>query len=411
MVQSFARVTGVAAIVTILGMGCSSTMSHQMTPTTMAAAPRSAGTTSVATPAAELRTGINALLSEHVILAAAATGAALEGRSGEFQAAAGALDANSVDIAKAIGAVYGSDTEQAFLPLWRRHIGFAVDYTQGIIIQDKAEQDKAVADLVQYTQDFGAFWNAADPSLPKDVVADLVKTHVLTLKNVIDAQAAKDPVKSYAALRTAAHHMHMIADPLAGTMAKQFPAKFTGSTESSAADLRAMLNVALREHVYLAAAATGAVLGGRNAEFQAAAGALDANSVDIAKAIGSVYGPEAENAFLPLWRRHIGFVVDYTQGVASKDRAKQDKAVADLVQYTQDFGALLNAANPNLPKKVVADLVKTHVLTLREVIDAQASRNLVQTYTALRNAAGHMAMIANPLSDAIVMQFPARYSI
>jgi hypothetical protein len=35
----------------------------------------------------------------------------------------------------------------------------------------------------------------------------------------------------------------------------------------------------------------------------------------------------------------------------------------------------------------------------------------VQACTALRNVAGHMAMIANPLSDAIVRQFPAQYSI
>jgi len=83
--------------------------------------------------------------------------------------------------------------------------------------------------------------------------------------------------------------------------------------------LRATLNLLLREHVYLAADATGAALGGRKAEFEAAAAALDANSQDIARAIGSVYGADAEKAFLPLWRRHIGFVVDYTVGAASRD--------------------------------------------------------------------------------------------
>jgi hypothetical protein len=57
----------------------------------------------------------------------------------------------------------------------------------------------------------------------------------------------------------------------------------------------------------------------------------------------------------------------------------------------------------------VADLVKKHVLTLKEVIDAQASGSIVQAYTALLPAAGHMAMIADPLSDAIVKQFPAKY--
>jgi hypothetical protein len=416
MLKTFARLTGMVAIVSVLGVGCSNTMSHhamsyQMNSTSPAAAQRNAAAGEVATPAAELRTGLNALLSEHVILAAAATGAALGGRDAEFQAAAGALDANSMDLAKAIGAVYGADAEQAFLPLWRKHIGFAVDYTQGVATQDKAKQDKAVMELVQYTQDFGAFLSSANPNLPKPVVAELVKTHVLTLKEVIDAQAAGNPVQAYKALRTAASHMHMIADPLAGAIVKQFPVKFEGVPNSSAASLQSTLNVTLREHVYLAAAATGAALGGRTAEFQAAAGALDANSIALAKAIGMVYGDGAEQAFLPLWRKHIAFVVEYTVGIATKDKAKQNKAVADLVQYTQDFGAFLSSANPNLLKDVVADLVKTHVLTLKEVIDLQASGNAAQAYAALRQAADHMAMIANPLADAIAKQFPAKYAI
>ena len=317
--------------------------------------------------------------------------------------------ANSVDIAKAIGSVYGQGAQDAFLPLWRRHIGFAVDYTVGVATKDKAKQDKAVADLVQYTQDFGAFLASANPNLPKDAVADLVKTHVLTLKDVIDAQAAGDQAKAFAATRTAYAHMGMIADPLAGAIVKQFPDKFPGSTMSAAAGLRSTLTMAFQEHTYLAARATGAALGARDPEFKAAAAALDANGVDISKAIGSVYGQGAQDAFLPLWRRHIGFVVDYTVGVATKDKAKQDKAVQDLVGYSQDFGAFLASANPNLPKDVVAGLVKDHILTLKPVIDAQAAGDQPKVYTMLRSATGHMRMIADPLAEAIVKQFPQKF--
>jgi copper chaperone CopZ len=359
-----------------------------------------------ATPAAGLRVGLNALLSEHVYLAAAATNAALAGRQPEFQAAAAALDANSVDVARAIGSVYGPEAEKAFLPLWRKHIGMVVDYTTGAATNDRAKQEKAVDDLVGYTQDFGAFLSGANPNLPKSVVADLVKHHVLTLKAVIDAQVARDEVKTFAALRAGAGHMRMIADPLAGAIVKQFPDRLAGATDTPAASLRTALNLALREHVYLASAATNAALGGREAEFKAAAGALDANSIAIAKAIGSVYGPDAEKAFLPLWRRHIGMVVDYTVGAASSDRAKQDKAVSELIGYTQDFGAFLAAANPNLPRSVVADLVKHHVVTLKDVIDAQAAKDQGRAFTALRTGAGHMQMIADPLAEAIVTQFP-----
>ena len=205
-----------------------------------------------ATPAAGLRVGLNALLSEHVYLAAAATNAALGGRQPEFEAAAAALDANSVDVARAIGSVYGPDAEQAFLPLWRKHIGMVVEYTVGVATGDRAKQEKAVNDLVGYTQDFGAFLSGANPNLPKAVVADLVKHHVLTLKAVIDAQAAKDQDRAFTALRTGAGHMQMIADPLAGAIVKQFPDKIAGASDTPAATLRTTLNLALREHVYLA---------------------------------------------------------------------------------------------------------------------------------------------------------------
>jgi hypothetical protein len=87
----------------------------------------SASMTSSATKAADLRVALNKLLGEHVILAADATGAALGGRSAEFEAAAAALDGNSQDIAAAVGSVYGAPAGEAFLPLWRKHIGFVVD--------------------------------------------------------------------------------------------------------------------------------------------------------------------------------------------------------------------------------------------------------------------------------------------
>jgi hypothetical protein len=176
------------------------------------------------------------------------------------------------------------------------------------------------------------------------------------------------------------------------------------------AELKSKLSTLLQEHTFLAASATGAALANRQSEFQAAAGALDMNSIDVSKAIGMVYGQGAETAFLALWRKHIGFVVDYTTGVATKDKGKSDKAVGDLVQYTQDFGAFLASANPNLPKDAVAGLVKDHVLTLKAVIDAQASGDAKKTYSALREAAMHMQMIADPLAAAIAKQFPNRFS-
>ena len=176
--------------------------------------------------AGDLRVALNQLLSEHATLAAAATGAALRGRKHEFAAAAGALDNNSIDIAKAMGLAYGEAAGEAFLPLWRKHIGFFVDYTQATAAGSKKKQAKAVNDLLAYAEDFGAFLSSASPALPKDAVAGLVKTHIVSLKDVVDAQAARNNKLAYQKIREAAHHMQMVADPLAATLAAQFPEKF-----------------------------------------------------------------------------------------------------------------------------------------------------------------------------------------
>ena len=174
----------------------------------------------------DLRVALNGLLAEHVTLAAAATQAALRARKAEFESAAAALDQNSQDLAGAIGSVYGKDAGDAFLPLWRKHIGFFVDYTAAKAAGSKKKQDKAVQDLLQYAQDFGAFLNSATPALPKDAVADLVKSHIVSLKEVVDAQAARNYKLAFEKIRTASHHMQMIGDPLADAIAAQFPDKF-----------------------------------------------------------------------------------------------------------------------------------------------------------------------------------------
>ena len=103
-------------------------------------------------------------------------------------------------------------------------------------------------------------------------------------------------------------------------------------------------------------------------------------------------------------------VVEYTVGKATKDEAKQMQAVNDLVGYTADFGAFLSSANENLPKDVVAGLVKDHVLTLKDVIDAQAAGDAKAQFMAIRSAGHHMSMIADPLAEATAVKFPDKFN-
>jgi hypothetical protein len=318
---------------------------------------------------------------------------------------ADALDQNSQALAKAVGSVYGDAAGAQFLALWRKHIGFFVDYTVGKATNDQAKIDKARSDLDGYRADFGAFLASANPNLTKDAVANELKPHVESLEAAIDAQAAKDR-NAYEALKVAASHMPMTADVLAGAITKQFATKIDGDADSKGSELRAGLTYLLEEHVYLAGISTGNALSG--ADPTPGLNALDENSQALAKAVGSVYGDAAGAQFLELWRKHIGFFVDYTVGKATNDQAKVEKARSDLDGYRADFGAFLASANPNLTKDAVANELKPHVESLEAAIDAQAAKSSTQ-YAALSTAASHMPMTADVLAGAIAKQYPDKF--
>src|SRR3954453_10633019 len=104
------------------------------------------------------------------------------------------------------------------------------------------------------------------------------------------------------------------------------------ATRTKAATTRAVLTDQLVEHVYLAGIATGTALsqGPDSAAYTAAAKTLDNNSVALSKTVGSVYGDAGAAQFLDLWRKHIGFFVEYTLGAAKGDSAMKKTALAKL---------------------------------------------------------------------------------
>ncbi len=179
------------------------------------------------TGASELRSGLTALLQEHVYLAgtAVSTGASKGLDSKEFEAAAGTLDENSVALSEAIGGVYGDPAGEQFLALWRAHIGFFVDYTKAKAAKDEQGIAKARKDLDGYRAEFGAFLASANPNLTKEAVADELQPHVESVIAAIDAVVAGSP-RTYDLLREASEHMPGTANVLAVAIAKQHPDKF-----------------------------------------------------------------------------------------------------------------------------------------------------------------------------------------
>lgn len=397
-----------AAVFTAAACAQSAPGTSQASPTRAPSAAPSASATTVTltSRSADLRTALNLQLTEHVYLAGFAVAEALLGNTPGFEGGAAALDQNTVELGKTIGVAYGTDAEKRFLELWRAHIGMFVAYTQGAAKNDAGAKAKAVADLDGYRKDFDAFLSGANPNLPKGAVAELLVPHVQHLTGAIDGIAAGDFTKGFDTLKTAADHSQLIADPLAGAVAKQFPDKFPGNGASNAVNLRVSMNNLLGSHVYLAGLPVRMALAGSDPGFKAGAATLDKNTVELSKAIGSVYGAPAETRFLELWRAHIGMFVAYTQGAAKNDAAAKDKAVKDLDGYRRDFDAFLSGANPNLPKGAVEQLLTMHVTGIAKAVDQLAAKDYKSAYASLKTAEDHSQMLADPITAAIVKQFP-----
>jgi hypothetical protein len=232
---------------------------------------------------------------------------------------------------------------------------------------------------------------------------------IQVINSVIDGKG--DP---FALLYVAAnHHMPMTATALAGAIAKQKPSEFPGKVDSAGSRLNQTLTGLLDSHVYLASLA---VLEAKltksttSPAFKAAAAALDTNTVDLSKAIASVYGDAAGKQFLSLWRKHIGFFVDYAVGRLTGNTKQENKAKTDLNHYKKDFAAFLaKATGGNLPANAAAASLQAHVNSLIQVINSVIDGK-GDPFALLYVAANHhMPMTATALAGAIIKQYPSRF--
>jgi len=329
----------------------------------------------VDSPAADLRSGLTALLQEHVYLAgiAVATAYVAGADSAEFKAAAATLDGNTVDLSKAVGQFSTPKQEAAFLTLWRTHIGYFVDYAVAAKGADAAGKKKAVKELMGYTKDAGAFFETiSHGKLPAGDIAAALEMHITTLTKAIDDLATGSD-DAYADLHAAAAHVGEGAAVIAGGLAAS--AGLEGDASDKASTLRAELTATLQEHVYLASVAVFTAYttdgGTDSSAFGAAAAALDGNSVALSQAVGSLAGDDKGAAFLDLWREHIGYFVDYAAAIAKNDDSAGVTALTSLDAYRGEAGEFFSEISDGaLPADAVASGLAMHVQTLAGAIDS-----------------------------------------
>jgi len=197
-------------------------------------------------------------------------------------------------------------------------------------------------------------------------------------------------------------------DAAAGETAAAMEHTEAPTASTPAADLRVTLDRLLGEHAVLA---MNAMRQGHDGDpaFEATAAALEENTVALGEAIGSVYGSEAQDGFLQMWRDHIGFFVDLTVATAGDDQAGRRAALDQLAGYQQAFSAFLAGANPNLPEDTLNTALGAHIDQLVAFLDAHAAGDHAEANAAYREAYEHMFMTGDALAGGIVAQFPENF--
>lgn len=135
--------------------------------------------------------------------------------------------ANAKQIAAAIEPYYGKDASEKLFGLLAGHYGAVKQYLEATVAGSKDRQDAAYKSLSGNASEIARFLSAANPNLPYDTLNGLLLAHgghhVQQIQGVQHKQDAQE-AQTWEAMK---RHIYVIADALAGGIAKQFPRQFS----------------------------------------------------------------------------------------------------------------------------------------------------------------------------------------
>jgi hypothetical protein len=331
--------------------------------------------------AADLRTQLDLLLGEHVMVVAKQSVAA-SNHTDEYPGYLTLLASNANSLTSLIRSAFGNNAANQFAQAWAIQNGYLVDYTIGVVTHNAAKSNGAMSGLVNgFTPQFSQLI-ASLTQVSSDSINQIETEQLTDTKTVIDDETSQSYGRLYIDVRTAYAHSSRIGDMLAVGVAQQFPDKFPGDPSISAVDARVSLNDLLQEHSYLTTMMSDAGIAGRGAEAATALGAIAAVRNDIGPVIGFLLGPDARTGFPQLWGIRDADVFAYAN--ASDSTARQRLTGSFVTQ----FSALTRVPAGSLRDQMTATLT---------TIDEQRAKTYKKVAADDRAAAGAMQAIADQI--------------
>jgi hypothetical protein len=314
-------------------------------------APSPSPTSPAQSQAADLRTHLDLLLGEQVMMIAKETAAAVN-HSDEYGLYTRELALNASEISRIIAQAFGNNSGAEFMSSWTVQNNSLVDYAIGVVTHndDKAKaasMNLSATFVPQFAQTVSSF-----SGVPRAPVTALASTQVTEDLAFIDDIFVGKLHAFYADLHTAYAHAAGLGDLLSNQIATEFPDKFPGDALDPAAGARVALNLDLEEHSYLATMATDATVSGRASDRTEALTAIMANN----DAMRSVV---QDNRFSLAWAFEVGSLDHYASS------ADPGSKTALTVTFVSQLGALL---------RTPSNAITYHENATIKVVDDQRSK-------------------------------------
>lgn len=181
--------------------------------------------TSSVTRLADLKAGMRDLWIGHIFWVRNVAVAAKYGDSEAAKTAEAEAVENAKSIAGFIEPFYGKAASDKLFGLLAGHYGAVKEYMSAAYATDNAGKDTAREKLIKNANEIALFLSGANPYLPKESLYGLLVAHGGHHMAQIEALNAKNYADEARVWKDMKSHMYVIADALAGGLAKQFPKK------------------------------------------------------------------------------------------------------------------------------------------------------------------------------------------
>jgi len=338
---------------------------------------------------------VETLLGHHSTLAVRFMRATITGDPGFVDVADAAVVRNTNDLGAALRSLIGRARAERFAELWERRTNALFQYAQAVRDDDSETQQQARARLDRHVDDLAALLdNATAGRLSKADVTRTMRAENRQLIAQLDAFAAEDYQAAYRHQREAYATVFPFGRALVGAARRTGSAGRTPPT----AELSATFSQLLGEHVELAVDAMRSGVSG-GADFEAAAGALNANTREVAGAMDSLFGPKRAKRFNNLWADHIELFVDYTVAVAEDDDDEKQRVKVSFDKVIDRLKTTIGTmAGGTIDSRKVQEALVAHETQLFRQIEAYVAGEYEEAHDISYTAYQHMRQTAGTLA-------------